>query len=59
MSNMLRKNVIMVFLLSLIAATLMAQEAKVTPLMSKDLKDFPGKGTSDDHGGACARRVEP
>jgi len=56
---MLRKNVIMVFLLSLIAATLMAQEAKVTPLMSKDLKDFPGKGTSDDHGGACARRVEP
>src|SRR5215510_1290663 len=29
--------------LSLIAGTLMAQEAKVTPLMSKDLKDFPGK----------------
>jgi quercetin dioxygenase-like cupin family protein len=29
--------------LSLIAGTLMAQEAKVTSLMSKDLKDFPGK----------------
>ena len=45
--------------LCLTSGTLMAQEAKVTPLMSKDLKDFPGKGTSDDHGGACARRVEP
>ena len=29
--------------LSLIAGSLMAQEAKVTSLMSKDLKDFPGK----------------
>jgi quercetin dioxygenase-like cupin family protein len=29
--------------LSLISGTLMAQEAKVTSLMSKDLKDFPGK----------------
>ena len=29
--------------LSLIAGTVMAQEAKVTSLMSKDLKDFPGK----------------
>ena len=29
--------------LSLIASTLMAQEPKVTSLMSKDLKDFPGK----------------
>ena len=27
----------------LIAATLMAQDAKVTPLMSKDLAEFPGK----------------
>ena len=27
----------------LIASTLMAQEAKVTPLMSKDLAEFPGK----------------
>ena len=27
----------------LIAATLMAQDAQVTPLMSKDLADFPGK----------------
>jgi quercetin dioxygenase-like cupin family protein len=29
--------------LSLITGTLMAQEPKVTSLMSKDLKDFPGK----------------
>ena len=27
----------------LIASTLIAQEAEVTPLMSKDLADFPGK----------------
>ena len=27
----------------LITATLMAQDAQVTPLMSKDLADFPGK----------------
>jgi len=40
---MLRKKTIMVVLLSLIAGTLMAQEPEVTPLMSKDLKDFPGK----------------
>jgi quercetin dioxygenase-like cupin family protein len=34
-----------VFLLSacLISSTLAAQEAKVTPLMSKDLADIPGK----------------
>jgi len=29
--------------LSLISSTLMAQEPKVTSLMSKDLKEFPGK----------------
>ena len=29
--------------LSPIAGTVMAQEAKITSLMSKDLKDFPGK----------------
>jgi quercetin dioxygenase-like cupin family protein len=40
---MLRQKIILVVLLSLIAGTVMAQEAKVTPLMSKDLKDFPGK----------------
>jgi len=40
---MLRKKIILVVLLSLIAGTLMAQEAKVTSLMLKDLKDFPGK----------------
>ena len=33
----------MVVLLSLIAGTLMAQEAKVTSLMSKDLTENPGK----------------
>ena len=27
----------------------MAQEAKVTPLMSKDLPEFSGQGRSDDH----------
>ncbi len=30
-------------LLCLITGTAMAQEAKVTPLMSKDLADYPGK----------------
>ena len=30
-------------LASLTASTLMAQEAQVTPVMSKDLADFPGK----------------
>jgi len=40
---MLRKKIIMVVLLSLIAGTVMAQEPKVTSLMLKDLKDFPGK----------------
>jgi quercetin dioxygenase-like cupin family protein len=40
---MLKQKIILVVLLSLITGTLMAQEAKVTSLMSKDLKDFPGK----------------
>ena len=40
---MLREKIILVVLLSLIPRTVMAQEAKVTSLMSKDLKDFPGK----------------
>ena len=40
---MLGKKVIMVVLLSLVAGTLMAQEAKVTSLMSKDLTENPGK----------------
>jgi quercetin dioxygenase-like cupin family protein len=30
-------------LASLIASTLIAQDAQVTPIMSKDLADFPGK----------------
>ena len=32
-----------VALLCLVSGTAMAQEAKVTPLMSKDLPEFPGK----------------
>ena len=40
---MLREKILLVVLLSLITGTVMAQEAKVTQLMSKDLKDFPGK----------------
>ena len=40
---MLRKKIILVVLLSLVGGTLMAQEPKVTSLMSKDLKEFPGK----------------
>ncbi len=40
---MLRKKIILVVLLCLIAGTLVAQEPEVTPLMSKDLTDFPGK----------------
>jgi hypothetical protein len=33
----------MLLLASFIASALIAQEAQVTPLMSKDLADFPGK----------------
>src|SRR4030081_979269 len=33
----------MLVLAFLIASTLIAQDAKVTPLMSKDLAEFPGK----------------
>jgi quercetin dioxygenase-like cupin family protein len=33
----------MLLLALLIASTLIAQDAQVTPLMSKDLADFPGK----------------
>ena len=40
---MLRKKIILVVLVSLMAGPLMAQEPAVTPLMSKDLTDFPGK----------------
>src|SRR5687768_3733663 len=40
---MLKEKIILVILLSLITGTVMAQAAKVTSLMSKDLKDFPGK----------------
>jgi quercetin dioxygenase-like cupin family protein len=42
-SIMLAKKIILTVLLSLLTGTLMAQEANVTSLMSKDLKDFPGK----------------
>ena len=34
---------IVVILFCLVAGPLSAEEAKVAPLMSKDLKDFPGK----------------
>jgi quercetin dioxygenase-like cupin family protein len=34
---------LMLVLPLLVSSTLMAQEAKVTPLMSKDLPEFPGK----------------
>ena len=40
---MLKKKIILVVLLSLIAGTVMAQEVKVTSLMSKDLPENPGK----------------
>jgi quercetin dioxygenase-like cupin family protein len=40
---MLRKKIIMVVLISLIAGPLMAQEGKITSLMSKDLREFSGK----------------
>src|SRR5215475_6722069 len=40
---MKRKKIIMVVLLSLVAGPLMAQEAKVTSLMSKDMSEFAGK----------------
>ena len=42
-SIMLRKKIIMAVLISLIAGPLMAQESKVTSLMSKDLREFSGK----------------
>ena len=45
--SMSAKHLVLTLLLSvsqcLISSTLMAQEPKVTSLMSKDLKDFPGK----------------
>jgi hypothetical protein len=34
---------LMLMLPLLVNSTLMAQEAKVTPLMSKDVPEFPGK----------------
>jgi quercetin dioxygenase-like cupin family protein len=40
---MLKKKILTVVLLVLMAGTLMAQEAKVTSLMSKDLPENPGK----------------
>ena len=40
---MLRKKILMVVLLFLMAGTVMAQEPKVASLMSKDLPENPGK----------------
>ncbi len=42
-SSMLRKKIIMVVLMALMAGPVMAQEAKVTSLISKDLREFSGK----------------
>jgi quercetin dioxygenase-like cupin family protein len=42
-SIMLRKKIIMFVLLCFVAGPLMAQEPKVTSLMSKDLREFSGK----------------
>jgi quercetin dioxygenase-like cupin family protein len=42
-SSMLRTKTIVVVLLSLIAGPLMAQEGKVTSLVTKDLTEFSGK----------------
>ena len=39
----MKKILLILFLLSVVCGPLIAQEAKVTPLMSKDLPDFPGK----------------
>jgi quercetin dioxygenase-like cupin family protein len=40
---MTNKKIIAVVLLCLITGTAMAQQVKVTPLMSKDLTNIPGK----------------
>jgi quercetin dioxygenase-like cupin family protein len=40
---MLGKKIILVVLLSLMAGPLLAQEGKVTSLMSEELREFPGK----------------
>ena len=50
------KLVALVFL-CLMTGTAVAQEPKVTPLMSKDLPENR-QGSLDDHSRACARRVE-
>ena len=42
----MKKIILMLVLLFLTAGTLMAQQAKVTPLMSKDLMELPGKEVS-------------
>jgi quercetin dioxygenase-like cupin family protein len=39
----MRTRQLLLVLLCLLATPLLAQEAKVTPIMSKDLKDIPGK----------------
>ncbi len=45
-------------LLGLMTGTAVAEGPKVTPLMSKDLPENPGKEDLDDHGRARARRIE-
>src|SRR5262249_29904335 len=41
--SMLRKKIILVILIALLGGPFMAQEAKVTGLMSEELREFPGK----------------
>jgi len=45
--------------LAVACLTLLAQEAKVTPLLSKDLTNPPGKRGSDDHRGVSAGQFGP
>jgi len=43
----------------LMSVPLETKEAKVTPLFSKDLTDFPWQGRSDDHGGISSGQLGP
>ena len=47
-----------IVLLCLMTGTAMAQQPKVTSLMSKDLTGKSWQGSSDDHCRACARQLE-
>ena len=49
----------LVLSLSLAGGTLVAQDATVRSLLSKDLAGGPGKGTLNDHSRVPARRIDP